>query len=138
MKKNENQMHLLMLDALLELSENSKDESKKLLDEAGMESNLIVSNSMEKIKAFQKNLEKKNESTILNTVAERIKDLMSNAPLQTKSFLQNYFDEHAPSIQFQAKTILSRSKLTKIQAEIDLQDFAKELQKQKNSLIKKT
>lgn len=129
MQNNSKNLNKQLHDALLNFSENDSAQSKSLLDAAGLNSDIIISNSLNKIRKYEIELDRKTNTSLLNSIGTSINKLMISAPLQTNNFLQNYFTQNAPSIQFQATVPIKKTMLSQIKNEIDLNDLANKLEK---------
>jgi len=131
MNKNTKNLNEHLLDAMLEISESDATESAKMLKASGMDVESILSRSLNKIKEHDAALAEKNSPKVSETVANRIIELLKSAPKQTDIFLKSYFNTNVPTFQYQSRSMITPSMLTKIEKVVDLEDLEKKLNEQK-------
>jgi 3-methyladenine DNA glycosylase AlkC len=128
-----------LLDAMLEISENDTSESIRMLEESGIDTKLVFSRSLEKIKSMEAALQNKTNESLINTVTKKINDLVALAPAKANNFLNTYFVQNAPTVQFQARSLITPKMISKLGASVDLQDLEKKVDKESDDVkIKKT
>lgn len=128
-----------LLDAMLEISENDSSESIRMLEESGIDTKLTFSRSLEKIKRMEATLQNKTNESLISSVTKKINELVTLAPAKANKFLSAYLVQNAPTVQFQARSLITPKMVSKLGDSIDLKDLERKVDKEKDDVkINKT
>ena len=118
-------------DALLDISDNDIQETKNLLRASGMNPNDVVKNSLNKISQYRQALEQKvgveQESSLFDSVKNKISRLLIESPEKTNQFLTGYFKQNSLPVQFGGKVNFDQKVLMNAKDKLDLNDLSKKL-----------
>jgi hypothetical protein len=130
MEKQKKSLNKHLYDALLEISETDSNESKRLLQQSGINPDQVLSTSLGKINDYKVALRAKlnpTEKSLITSVKTKINDLLKTSPERTNAFLNSYFKQHSLNIQFQSRSKIDDGLLNKVKSKVDLNDLSKKL-----------
>jgi len=130
MNTNRKRLNDHLLDAMIEISDSDAAESIKILEDSGIDAPKAISRSLNKVEVLKAALAARAMSNSENVI-KRISDLLKAAPMQTTTFLKDYLNINAPTLQYQSRSLFTPSMLQKMEGKVDFKDLEKKLSEQK-------
>lgn len=127
-----NSLNKQLHDALLNISEDGDiRQNKILLKDEGIDADVLIKNSLNKIDQYRVALESKvkleSDNNLFDNVKSKINQLLANSPERASQFLTGYFKQHSVPIQFGTMAKFDQEFLVQAKDKIDLQDLSKKL-----------